>query len=89
LRILRLKTVDLTLSSSQKGKSSAINRVFELLQPTGKILLLLNGDAMPFPDAIDNLLETLSKDDRLAVVSSYPVIFTGESIASDILRLMW
>jgi len=51
--------------------------------------LLLNGDAMPFPDAIDNLLETLSKDDRLAVVSSYPVIFTGESIASDILRLMW
>ncbi len=89
MRILRLKTVDLTLSSSQKGKSSAINRVFELLQPTGKILLLLNGDAMPFPDAIDNLLENLSKDDRLAVVSSYPVIFTGESIASDILRLMW
>jgi cellulose synthase/poly-beta-1,6-N-acetylglucosamine synthase-like glycosyltransferase len=87
--ILRLKTVDSTLSSSQKGKSSTINRVFELLQPTGKILLLLNGDAMPFPDAIDNLLENLSKDDRLAVVSSYPVIFTGESIASDILRLMW
>lgn len=31
----------------------------------------------------------MSRDDKLAVVSSYPVIFAEGSIASDILRLMW
>lgn len=69
------------------GKSRAINQIIERFD--GQFLVLVNSDAMPERGAIPTMLEEISKDNRVGMVSASPVVGREVGITGSILRLIW
>ncbi len=72
---------------TRRGKSTAINQIIENFE--GDLLVLVNSDALPEPDAISKLLRVMEEDDNIGLVSASPVVVAKTGTTSRILQLMW
>jgi cellulose synthase/poly-beta-1,6-N-acetylglucosamine synthase-like glycosyltransferase len=79
--------VKLIFEDKRYGKWEAINRLID--NSEGEYLVLLNGDALPLHGAIDRLLEKITSDDRIAVVSAFPLAYSGTSLTGSVVEIFW
>jgi len=77
----------IVLEEERRGKFEAINRILELCST--EYLVLVNGDALPARGSIVSLLKRMSSDDKLAVVSSIPIVEYDGGMATGIIALIW
>lgn len=75
------------IEDKRRGKYDAINKIVRLCKTD--YLVLVNGDALPLNDSIKALLNQLDSDQRLAAVSSIPLVRYDGGISSGIIALMW
>lgn len=73
--------------SIRKGKFAAINQIIDDFD--GDLLVLVNSDARPLQGAISTLLQEITKDRNVGVVSASPVVSGGKGMTNSVLQLMW
>lgn len=71
----------------RKGKADAINKIFGLAD--GEFLMLVNADALPSNNSIRRLLELISANDSVGIVSASPFFESKRGMLSKIEQLMW
>jgi glycosyltransferase involved in cell wall biosynthesis len=73
--------------SARRGKAEAINIIIERFNED--YLVFVNGDAIPYPGAIERLLRVITEDRNVGAVSGAPTFEAGAGMTSDALKLMW
>lgn len=69
------------------GKAEAINRI--LGHREGRLLVLVNSDALPVRGSISRLIEQIGSREDVGSVSALPTFQSRDTVTSKILELMW
>jgi cellulose synthase/poly-beta-1,6-N-acetylglucosamine synthase-like glycosyltransferase len=73
----------------RRGKATAINQFLDALTPDVEVCVMLGGDVLPAPDAVDHLVAAF-EDPTVGVAGAHPVpTNTSTSLVSRVVKLQW
>jgi len=81
--------VELITESVRTGKANALNKIFQIVEKSADVLVLVNADALPSHKSIEKLVSKLISGDEGAVFAR-PVPFEGvQGFSYKIVRVIW